>query len=287
MSVLVSLMAALGLLFVYGGLTLSSHAKPPAITARVDRLAQEAGLSGITGARLLGVSAVGAVITFLVVAGLSRSIVIAGALAIGAGSMPVSMARARRARRRKRFREAWPDAIATLIAGVRAGVSLPEAVTSLGERGPQELRVGFRTFTAAYRSSGSFEMGLHRLRTELADPIADRAVAALSLTHEVGGTDLVRVLRTLGDFVREDIRVRKEIEARWSWTVTAARLAAAAPWIVLLMMSTRPEAAAAYNTATGAAVVAGGAVATVVGYRLMLRAARLPDDKRLSGVEES
>ena len=92
----------------------------------------------------------------------------------------------------------------------------------------------------------------------------------------------MRVLRTLGNFVREDIRVRKEIEARWSWTVTAARVAAGAPWLVLLLMSTRPEAAIAYNSASGVVVVIAGAAATILGYRLMLRAARLPEDRRLS-----
>jgi tight adherence protein B len=107
-------------------------------------------------------------------------------------------------------------------------------------------------------------------------------VAALTLTYEVGGTELVRVLRSLSDFVREDLRVRKEIEARWSWTVTAARTAAAAPWLVLLMMASRPEAAAAYNSSIGAVVIGGGAIATIVGYRLMLRAARLPDERRLA-----
>jgi tight adherence protein B len=107
-------------------------------------------------------------------------------------------------------------------------------------------------------------------------------VAALTIAHQVGGSDLVRVLRTLADFVREDLRARKEVEARWSWTVTAARVAAAAPWIVLAMMSTRPEAARAYGSATGVVVVSLGAIATVVGYRLMLRAARLPEDRRLA-----
>ncbi|MEA2510448.1 MAG: tight adherence protein, partial [Actinomycetota bacterium] len=121
-----------------------------------------------------------------------------------------------------------------------------------------------------------------RLRDELADPIADRVVAALALTYEVGGTELIRVLRSLSDFVREDLRVRREIEARWSWTVTAARTAAAAPWIVLLLMATRPEAAAAYNSSAGAVVIGAGGVATIVGYRLMLRAARLPDERRLT-----
>ena len=195
---------------------------------------------------------------------------------------PVAFAQSRRARRRRRFREAWPDALATLIASVRAGVSLPESCMSLLARGPAELRRGFEAFTTTYRATGSFDAGLIRLRTELADPIADRVALALGMAHDVGGTDLVRVLRTLGDFVREDLRVRKEIEARWSWTVTAARVAAAAPWIVLLMMASRPEAARAYESPTGAAVIAGGAACIFLGYRLMLRAARLPEERRMA-----
>jgi tight adherence protein B len=286
MTVLISAAAALGLLFVYNGMTLPPYSSRPALLARLDTLTDEAGVERVSGLGLLAATVVIAVVAFLLVAGVARSTVVAAAIATAVASLPVSMVRSRRARRRKRFREAWPDAIATLIAGVRAGISLPEAVSSLTERGPAELKAGFRSFNSAYRASGSFVAGLDRLRSELADPIADRVVAALTLTHEVGGTDLVRVLRTLGDFVREDIRVRKEIEARWSWTVTAARLAAAAPWLVLLMMSTRPEAAIAYNSATGAAVVAGGALATIIGYRLMLRAARLPEDRRFGPDKE-
>jgi tight adherence protein B len=144
-----------------------------------------------------------------------------------------------------------------------------------------ELKEGFASFASTYRASGSFAAGLTRLRTELSDPVADRVAIALGLAYEVGGTDLVRVLRALGDFIREDIRIRKEIEARWSWTVTAARVAAAAPWVVLLLMSTRPEAAAAYDSSAGAMVIASGAMATIAGYRLMLRAARLPQEHRL------
>ena len=115
----------------------------------------------------------------------------------------------------------------------------------------------------------------------MADPVADRIVEALRLTRDVGGTDLGRLLRTLASFLREDVRTRGELEARQSWTVNAARLAVAAPWIVLALLSTRAAAAAAYNTPAGAVVLVGGGVCTVVAYLLMLRIARLPDDPRV------
>lgn len=282
MSAIVPAIAALGLLMVYDGIAYERATRPWLALRRLDALTQEAGLKRLSGRWLLAVTALAALFVFTVVAGVTASPIVALALAVGASSVPTSVLRARLASRRRRFRDAWPDAIATVIAAVRAGVSLPEACVALVDRGPIELREGFNSFSSTYRATGSFTAGLERLRDDLADPIADRVVAALSLTYEVGGTELVRVLRSLSDFVREDLRVRKEVEARWSWTVTAARTAAAAPWIVLVMMASRPEAAAAYNSSAGALVIGGGGVATVIGYRLMLRAARLPDERRLS-----
>ncbi|MDQ3752408.1 MAG: type II secretion system F family protein, partial [Actinomycetota bacterium] len=218
---------------------------------------------------------------YIVVAALTSSLVESVVISVGAACLPIATARARRKRRLRRFREAWPDAIALLVSGIRAGVSLPESCATLETRGPHELQAGFASFTSTYRSSGSFRAGLERLAADMADPVADRVVAALTMAHDVGGTDLVRVLRALGDFVREDLKVRQEIEARWSWTVTAARVAAGAPWLVLVMMSTRPETALAYNSPTGVVVILMGAAATGLGYALMLRAARLPTERRL------
>lgn len=281
MTFVVASCAALGILLVYDGIAGGHVAPRRRQRARLNALAAESGLPNLNGARLGGLVALAFAIAFVGAAGITGSPVIALTAAVACGWSPVTFVRARRDRRRRRFREAWPDAIATLVASVRAGVSLPESCVALLTRGPADLRPGFEAFASSYRSSGSFEAGLNRLRERLADPIADRVTVALQLAHEVGGTDLVRVLRTLGDFVRDDLRVRKEIEARWSWTVTAARVAAAAPWVVLVMMSLRPEAAAAYDSPSGVLVIVCGAVATLLGYRLMLRAARLPEDGRL------
>jgi tight adherence protein B len=89
------------------------------------------------------------------------------------------------------------------------------------------------------------------------------------------------LLRTLSSFLRDDARTRAELEARQSWTVNAARLAVAAPWVVLALLSTRPEAVAAYNRPAGVVVLAGGAAASVVAYRVMVRIGRLPEESRV------
>jgi tight adherence protein B len=279
---LVSALAALGLVLMFGGMTSPPTRRRNRVLARLDELASSSGVRGATGPRLVAAICGTWFLALVPVAGLTRSLVVAVALASVVCVIPLSVVVRRVRGRRGSLRQAWPDAISTLIASVRAGVSLPEACLGLVERGPREIRPGFSAFASSYRASGSFRAGLERLRDEMADPVADRVVAALSLAQEVGGTDLVRVLRTLADFVREDVRVRREIEARWSWTLTAARLAAAAPWIVLGLMATRSDVARAYGSTTGILVILGGSVATLVGYRLMLHAARLPEERRLS-----
>ncbi len=277
MSTLVAACAGLGLLLIYLGMT----AGPRRSSSRsLDRLIAESGAPRLTGPLLLISMCCAALVVFLGVAGTTGSFIPAVTLAVGAGYCPLAYVRSIRVRRRALLRDAWPDALATMVAGLRAGISLPEVCSSLASSAPESLRPGFAAFAASYRAAGSFEGSLERLRASLADPIADRVTTILLLAHEVGGPDLVRVLRTLGDFIREDLRVRKEIEARWSWTITAARLAAASPWIVLLMMVTRPEAAAAFDSSGGIVVIISGALATVMGYRLMLWVARLPEEKR-------
>ncbi len=281
MSLVLAMTGALALLLLFEGATGRVALASGRLKASLERLVQESGMTPVSAERLVAISGAAGAGAFVVAAGVTSTLIVAAFLAAAAAWSPFSIARSRRKKRRRRFREAWPDALATLVAGVRSGVSLPESCAALAVRGPADLQPGWGAFAATYRATGSFRAGLERLAAELADPIADRVVAALALAHEVGGTDLVRVLRTLGDFVREDLKVRKEIEARWSWTVTAARVAAAAPWIVLVLMSTQPETAAAYNSPGGATVVIGGAFATAAGYGLMLRVARLPEDRRL------
>jgi tight adherence protein B len=143
------------------------------------------------------------------------------------------------------------------------------------------LRPIFRDFGADYRAGGKFDVALNRLKDRLADPVADRIIEALRLTREVGGSDLGKLLGTLAEFLRESARTRSELEARQSWTINAARLAVAAPWIVMLLLATRPEAVQAYNTPAGAAVLLGGLVISLVCYSVMLRIGALPRDERV------
>lgn len=199
---------------------------------------------------------------------------------IGGATLPILLLRRAARRRMNALRAAWPDAIDTVISGVRAGLPLTESLAALGHRGPQALRVPFADFADDLRIVATLDEALDRLRMRLADPVADRVIAVLRIAREVGGTDLGRVLRDLASLLRDDARARGEIEARQSWTVASARVAVAAPWVTLALLCTRPQAASAYRSAAGIVIVCGALLASLVAYRLMLRIARLPREPR-------
>ena len=248
---------------------------------RVEEQLAQAGIEGVAPGRLLGASVALGLVVFLLVTGVSKVAVIGLVFGAFAAAAPFMVVKARGRKRAVELREVWPEVVDNLASAVRAGLALPEAVAALATRGPEALRPAFARFAADYRATGRFGDCLDRLKASLADPVGDRVVEALRMAKEVGGTDLGRLLRTLSAFLREDARTRAELETRQGWTVGAARLALAAPWLLLLLLATRPGAVEAYGSAAGAFVLLGGAVVSMAAYRLMLRIARLPVERRV------
>lgn len=206
------------------------------------------------------------------------------ALAVAAGgaalALPAVVVGWRARSRRRANRVLWPDVVDHLVSTVRSGLALPDGVAALAAGGPVATREAFAAFEADYAASGNFGRSLDRLKEQLADPVADRILETLRMSREVGGNELPAVLRALASHLRQEAAIRGEVEARQSWVMNAARLGAAAPWVILALLSTRPEAAAAYNSPTGVAVIVGGLVATVIAYRAMIALARLPEERR-------
>lgn len=223
---------------------------------------------------LIGVASAGTAHALLGVIALSLGALLVGTL------LPGLIVTWRANARRRANRLLWPDVVDHLVASVRSGLALPDAVASLATTGPDSVRSAFRDYERDYRTTGNFGGCVDRLKESLTDPIADRILETLRMAREVGGTDLTSVLRSLAAYLREEAAIRAEVEARQSWVRNAAKLGVAAPWLILLMLASRPEAAAAYNSPTGSAMIAGGAAISVFAYRVMLSFGRLPESKR-------
>lgn len=249
----------------------------------LDRLLEEAGLAQLATWRFIVVAVTtGALLAAGVWLTTSLPALAAVAAVAGAGA-PFVWLRSRRSSLQRRRRALWPDVCDLLIASVRAGMSLPDAVASLADCAPTDVRAPFAGFAQDLAASGHFDSGLTRLKSSLADPVADRIIETVRMARQVGGTELTPVLRALAASVRADTSVRAEIEARQSWTRGAAVLGVASPWVILGLLALRPEGSEAYASPEGVVLVLVGAAVSAGAYRLMLAVGRLPEQRRWFG----
>lgn len=254
--------------------------RPERRADRLTRLMDEAGYASVERHRVIAVMLVLALLAAAVAWLVTGIPVLAVLGALAAGGAPIAFLRARRLRLLKARRQMWPDVCDLLVAAIRVGLSLPDVVASLADSAPAAVRPAFVVFARDLRATGRFETSIDRLKTTLADPIADRIIEALKMARQVGGTELTGVLRALSSSVRADATLRGEVEAKQSWIRGAAVLGVVAPWVILALLALRPEGAQAYTSPEGVMVIVGGAIVSVIAFRIMIRIGRLPEPRR-------
>lgn len=259
----------------------AKRSKASRIDSVVGRTLQEAGIEGVKPQIFLGFLLLAGVLMMGVTAAVTASLPVGVAMGILTVLTAWTLLKSRVVARRRERAGLWPEVVDQLTSAIRAGLGLPEALVSLEQRAPEDLRAAFGRFAAHYRSSQRFDSALNTLKETLADPVADRLIESIRMTYDVGGSDVTEVLTALSSYLREDQRFRGELLARQSWTVNGAKLAVVAPWIILLLMSTRGNMGQAFNSVTGIGVLVGGAAMSVIAYLAMVRLGRLPLDKRV------
>jgi tight adherence protein B len=212
---------------------------------------------------------------------MTRSVVIALAFGTLAAGIAFVTVRAKNNLNEATLIAAWPEVIDHLMSGIQSGLSLTESLAGLSTRGPEVLRPAFTQFKATLYGSGDLTQAIEELKALFAHHGSDQIFEALIISKALGGSELLQILRSLGDFLRQDLALRREIEVKHGWIKNSAHLSAAAPWILLLLLSTQPSTAAAYSTPTGAMILIAGLVMTAIAYIWMNRLGRLPQTPRV------
>jgi tight adherence protein B len=212
---------------------------------------------------------------------MTRSVVIALAFGTLAAGIAFVTVRAKNNLNEAALIAAWPEVIDHLMSGIQSGLSLTESLAGLSTRGPEVLRPAFTQFKATLYGSGDLTQAIDELKALFAHHGSDQIFEALIISKALGGSELLQILRSLGDFLRQDLALRREIEVKHGWIKNSAHLSAAAPWILLLLLSTQPSTAAAYSTPTGAMILIAGLVMTAIAYIWMNRLGRLPQTPRV------
>jgi tight adherence protein B len=258
---LLALVAALGVFLVYTsvvfgwrGLGFGPNPVVRRERRRVDvaEFLVQSGLDRVGVSEFLAAVAVLAALGFGLGYGVFGGVLPGMAVAAGAMWLPVGSARARRARRRDQAREAWPRMIEEIrLQAVSLGRSIPQALFTVGARGPEELRPAFSAARREWLISTDFDRTLDVLKARLADPTADVVCETLLIAHEIGGSDVDRRLRALVDDRIEDLQGRKDARSKQA----GARFARAFVLVVPLGMAavglTIGQGRAAYQTGLG------------------------------------
>jgi len=227
--------------------------------------------------------------TALIVFAISHSILISGAFAIFIAIFFVIALKKSNSKRTAAIEAGCPELIDILISGVQSGLSLNESLIGLSSRGPDVLRPYFNSFRQEIFSHGDFTKALAQIQEELANPNTDLIFEALRISKALGGAELLNILRLLGNFIREDLTLRREIAVKHNWIRNSAHLSASAPWILLLLLSTQPTTAAAFSNFAGALILLSGLALTACAYLWMNKLSQMPMAHRIffaSGVDK-
>lgn len=196
-------------------------------------------------------------------------------------ALPIWYLQQRRERRRAEVQAALADAVDALRASVRVGLSIEDALSALGHHGPAPLRPALRELARDLRLSG-FEEAITRAQDRIADPVFDTIAVALLMAHRVGGRNLGAVLDSLERAVRGAARVEREVRAQQARNVLSARIMAALPLgLIIAIRAINPGYLEPFAEPAGQALLAVCLLSVAAGYALMLRAGRLPGQRRL------
>jgi tight adherence protein B len=234
--------------------------------------------------RQIAISATTGLAVAFAITVLSSSISIALAFAVMGSVITFTFLISSAKRRETKFELLWPDVVDHLITGIQSGMSLVESLSQLADRGPRELAPYFAEFNRQVRKDGDFTAAIGWLQKQFSHYASDQIFEAIILSRSLGGTHLLQILRMVGDFIRQDLALRKEIEVKHGWIKNSAHLSAAAPWLLLLLLSTQPSTAIAYATSTGAVILIAGIFMTAVAYLWMNKLGTLPKPPRVFGV---
>ncbi len=180
----------------------------------------------------------------------------------------------------------WPEVIDHLISGIQSGMSLTEALTELSARGPEVMRPLFTAFKRQIIEDGDFDRAISTLSEKFGSHASDQIFQALLISKSLGGSQLLTILRTLGNFLRQDLALRNEIAVKQSWIKNSAHLSSAAPWLLLLLLAMQPTTVAAFTTPAGAGILLLGLSLTALAYIWMSYLSRLPSVPRVFGANK-
>ena len=254
---------------------------PPSLNDRAAVRLRQAGLDEVSPLQFVAATLTAAVIAGALAATMFGPTPVALAIAALAGTAPAAHWRRRRATNLTDAQEHWPRLLEEVRVQVGPmGRAIPQALLDVGHRAPPALRPAFAAAQREWNLRTDFERMLSTLKEHLDDASVDATCETLLIVHDVGG-DVDSRLAALAEDRRQDLRDRRESDARQSGARFARWFVVAVPVGMAVAGANVGDGIASYRTSTAQVVVLGAITLVAACWWWAGSIMRLPDEQRV------
>ena len=169
----------------------------------------------------------------------------------------------------------WTLLIDDLTSGVRAGLTIGEALAQALQNCEEPLRSDFQEAILEINRSGQASKVISILKNQITDAVGVATLKLLQVVLKTGANDLATSLSILSNSSRENHNLIQELKAKQSWVLNGARISVISPWLVLLALWTQESVRNAYQNLIGQLILILVAVVGLFGYLVMKRIGRI------------
>jgi tight adherence protein B len=141
----------------------------------------------------------------------------------------------------------WKLLIDDLTSGVRAGLTVSEALAQALQNCEEPLRLDFQEAIIEINRSGQVSKVISILKNQITDTVGIATLKLLQVVLKTGANDLATSLSILSNASRENHNLIQELKAKQSWVLNGARISVVAPWLVLLALWTQESVRNAFQ----------------------------------------
>ena len=169
----------------------------------------------------------------------------------------------------------WTLLIDDLTSGVRAGLTISEALAQALQNCEEPLRLDFQEAILEMNRSGQVSKVISILKNQITDTVGVTTLKLLQVVMKTGANDLATSLSILSNSSRENHNLIQELKAKQSWVLNGARISVISPWLVLLALWTQESVRNAYQNLIGQLILILVALVGLFGYLVMKRIGRI------------
>jgi tight adherence protein B len=156
------------------------------------------------------------------------------ALAVISGTIAYSLGG--RARRRQRIEAQALNALQLLSSGLRAGYSVPQAISLVARHSPEPTKSEFGLAAQEIGIGVQLEDAIARLAARTANSDYQLVSIIVGVQHEVGG-NLAQILDSVGNTLRERLELRRQVNALTAQQRLSSVVMTVLPFALLAVLS--------------------------------------------------